>query len=90
MLIPPSIDTSTPLPRLGYRLYGAIFFKEVTRDAVAFGDVDKIGLEANQPARRDGGLDEHVVGLCCMLTISAFRPASDWRMSPRCSPGTST
>ncbi len=42
-------------------LVRAVFLEEMAGDAVALGDVDEIGLEADQAARRDDGLDQDAV-----------------------------
>ena len=57
---------------------GAVVLEEVTSDAVAFGDIHQIGLEADQSAGRDDGLNEHVVGI--VLHVDDFRLSAGKRL----------
>ncbi len=68
----------------------AVFLEEMASDAVAFGDVDEIGFEADQPARRDDGLDEHVVGMVLHVDDLRFAAGEGLKDVAEILAGTST
>src|ERR1019366_9974585 len=76
-------------PREHLARVGPVLLEEMAHDAPPVGRVDDVDLEADQPARRDGGLDHREWESFSMLVITPLRLARFWTIAPTHSSGTS-